>query len=151
MQFSGCDCSWSSHNNQRRARVCIDILYSKVVVVQWLFDMQNAHFIYIRQCKFIMLKRLLVIYQQLTFWPLCKKDVRSFTNNILRRHFNRVLLVGWKVTCKRYVTAWERVGPGNYFDNAGDAFRARFITLHEISFGNPDRKMLVLMKKRTVI
>ena len=35
--------------------------------------------------------------------------------------------------------------------NAGDAFRATFITLHEISFGSSDRKMLVLMKKRTVI
>ena len=81
-------------------------------------------------------------------------DVMSFTT--ILRHFKHVLLVAWNVTCKCYVTAWERVGPGNYFDNVGDAFvqcdeTSKFIALLEISFGNPNTEISVFMKKRTVI
>ena len=37
---------------------------------------------------------------------------------------NKCFWFAWNVTYKCYVTGWERVGPGNYFDNVGNAFCA---------------------------
>ena len=66
---------------------------------------------------------------------------------------NHVLSVTWNVTCKCYGTVRERVDSGNYFDAflEDNAIKLENLLLSfRNSSADPETKILVFMKKRTV-